>query len=92
MVSALILLVFIVIGQPVLEALGIDLASFQIAGGLVLLIIGLRMIFEEVRDASSQPVHPSGNVAIFPLAMPFIAGPGTIMAVVLLSDNNLYTV
>jgi multiple antibiotic resistance protein len=91
-ISAVILLAFIAIGQIVLEALGIDLASFRIAGGLVLLVIALRMVLEETRTTSGTDAPPRGNVAVFPLAMPFIAGPASIMAVVLLTDNNIYTV
>ena len=91
-ISAVILLAFIAIGQIVLEALGIDLASFRIAGGLVLLVIALRMVLEETRTTSGTDTQPRGNVAVFPLAMPFIAGPASIMAVVLLTDNNVYTV
>jgi multiple antibiotic resistance protein len=91
-ISAVILLAFIAVGQIVLEALGIDLASFRIAGGLVLLVIALRMVLEETRATSDTDAHPRANVAVFPLAMPFIAGPASIMAVVLLTDNNVYTV
>jgi multiple antibiotic resistance protein len=91
-ISAVILLAFIAIGQIVLEALGIDLASFRIAGGLVLLVIALRMVLEETRITSDTNTPPRGNVAVFPLAMPFIAGPASIMAVVLLTDNNVYTI
>jgi multiple antibiotic resistance protein len=91
-VAAAILLVFIAIGQIVLDALGIDLASFRIAGGLVLLIIALRMVLQEARAAVADDAAIDGNVAVFPLAMPFIAGPASIMAVVLLTDNNTYTV
>lgn len=88
----MILLVFIAIGQLVLEALGIDLASFRIAGGLVLLVIALRMVLAETETSSDTDAPLRGNVAVFPLAMPFIAGPASIMAVVLLTDNNVYTV
>jgi multiple antibiotic resistance protein len=91
-ISAVILLAFIAIGQIVLEALGIDLASFRIAGGLVLLVIALHMVLEETRINSDTDTPVRGNVAVFPLAMPFIAGPASIMAVVLLTDNNVYTV
>lgn len=92
-ISAVILLVFIAVGQIVLEALGIDLASFRIAGGLVLVIIALRMVLEETRTTSAaETAAIRGSVAVFPLAMPFIAGPASIMAVVLLTDNNVYTV
>jgi multiple antibiotic resistance protein len=91
-ISGVILLVFIAIGQIVLEALGIDLASFRIAGGLVLLVIALRMVLAETETSSDTDAPLRGNVAVFPLAMPFIAGPASIMAVVLLTDNNVYTV
>jgi multiple antibiotic resistance protein len=91
-ISAVILLAFIAIGQIVLEALGIDLASFRIAGGLVLLIIALRMVLEETSTTSDADAPLRANVVVFPLAMPFIAGPASIMAVVLLTDNNVYTV
>ena len=91
-ISAVILLAFIAIGQLVLEALGIDLASFRIAGGLVLLVIALRMVLEETRTTSDTDARRRANVVVFPLAMPFIAGPASIMAVVLLTDNNVYTV
>ena len=91
-ISAAILLAFIAIGQLMLEALGINLASFRVAGGLVLLVIALRMVLEETRTTSDTDTPLRGNVAVFPLAMPFIAGPASIMAVVLLTDNNVYTV
>jgi multiple antibiotic resistance protein len=90
-VAALILLFFIVIGQPLLNALDIDLSSFQIAGGLVLLLTALRMVLEEVRVVSIDTASLR-NVAIFPLGMPFLAGPAAIMAVILLTDTNVYTV
>ena len=91
LISTVILFVFIGIGQIVLEALGIDLASFRIAGGLVLLIIALRMVLQEAHDPRADSSAIYGNIAVFPLAMPFIAGPASIMAVVLLTDNNVYT-
>jgi multiple antibiotic resistance protein len=91
LISGFILFVFIGIGQVLLEALGINLASFRIAGGLVLLIIALRMVLEEARTPSAEGSAFRGNIAVFPVAMPFIAGPASIMAVVLLTDNNVYT-
>jgi multiple antibiotic resistance protein len=91
-ISAVILLSFIAIGQIVLEALGVDLASFRIAGGLVLLVTALRMVLEEARTTSNSDAPLRGNVVVFPLAMPFIAGPASIMAVVLLTDNNVHTI
>ena len=92
LISTVILFVFIEIGQIVLEALGINLPSFRIAGGLVLLIIALRMVLQEAHNPRADTSAIYGNIAVFPLATPFIAGPASIMAVVLLTDNNLYTV
>lgn len=91
-IATAILLVFIVLGQMLLEALGIELASFQLAGGLVLLIIALRMVLEATHAPTVEGLADVRNVAVFPLATPFIAGPATIMAVVLLTDNNVYTI
>ncbi len=92
LISTVILFVFIGIGQIVLEALGINLASFRIAGGLVLLIIALRMVLQEAHDPRADSSGNYGNIAVFPLAMTFIAGPASIMAVVLMTDNNVYSV
>src|SRR5205807_969009 len=73
LISTVILFVFIGIGQIVLEALGINLASFRIAGGLVLLIIALRMVLQEAHEPRADSSALYGNIAVFPLAMPFIA-------------------
>jgi multiple antibiotic resistance protein len=91
LISAAILFIFIGIGHIALEALGIDLDSFRIAGGLVLLIIALRMVLEEAQNRGAAGSAFHGNIAVFPLAMPFIAGPASIVAVVLLTDSNIYT-
>jgi multiple antibiotic resistance protein len=92
--AAGILIFFIVFGQILLEALGISLVSFRIAGGIVLFMFALTMIF-----GSSKPETANGdgamadqNVAIFPLAMPAIAGPGAMLAVVVLTDNHRFSI
>ena len=93
-VSAAILIAFIVLGQILFDNLGIEMHAFQIAGGLVLLLVSLRMIL----DADLEGVHVDErekrierDVSVFPIALPYIAGPGTIMAVVLQTDNDLYS-
>jgi multiple antibiotic resistance protein len=91
-VAAAILLGFIAVGQVLLGILGIELVSFQVAGGLVLLIIALRMVLEEVPPIPDSAVKARGNVAVFPLALPFIAGPVSILAAILLTDDDVYTV
>jgi multiple antibiotic resistance protein len=92
-ISAVILLAFIVVGQLLLEDLGIQLTSFQIAGGVILFIFGLRMIFETEQEQSSHsaPTESGFDPAVFPLAMPSIASPAAIMAVVVLTDNHRFS-
>ena len=87
-ISTVILLAFLVMGQLLLEALDISLPAFRTAGGILLLIVGLQMVLQEsgVHSASPDPAS-SVDLAVFPLAMPLIAGPGGIMSVVLLTDN-----
>jgi multiple antibiotic resistance protein len=94
-VAAVVILFFIVAGQVLLEALDVDLVSFQIAGGLVLFVFGLTMVLGKVGDPHVNegvaPQRPS-EVAVFPIGMPTIAGPGTLLAVVLLTDNHRFSV
>jgi multiple antibiotic resistance protein len=85
-----VLFAFIAVGQIVLDELKVELDAFQIATGLILLLMSLKMVLHE----GSEPHAESGrgrNVAVFPLAMPFIAGPKSVMSVVLLTDNNIYS-
>lgn len=93
-IATLILIAFIVLGQITLEALGIGIPAFSIAGGLVLLVISMRMIFESVEEPAGEEkgilggLGDSKDLAVFPLATPLIAGPGGIMVVVLLTNNS----
>jgi len=89
-VSFLIFLFFIVCGDLMLEALHIPMASFQMAGALILLLFGLQMTLGKVTEAAlAMPADASlSQRAIFPLAMPCIAGAGSIMTVMLLTDNH----
>jgi len=86
-ISTVVLLVFLVIGQPLLGALEIGLPAFQTAGGLLLLIVGLQMVLSDNGHEASTDPNASIDLAVFPLATPLIAGPGGIMTVVLLTDN-----
>lgn len=92
-VAAAILLVFALFGEPLLHGLGIELASFRIAGGIMLFLIALEMVFEkrtqrrEDRAANVTP-EEAEDVSIFPMAMPMIAGPGSIASVMLLMARN----
>jgi multiple antibiotic resistance protein len=93
LVATGILLAFLIAGEPMLNALGVTLDAFRIAGGLILLLIGLRMVFAEARGPASNPdaAKAPRDIAVFPLAMPFIAGSGAIMSIVLLTENDLHS-
>ncbi len=92
LIAAAVLLGFLVLGQFLLREMGITIHSFQIAGGLVLFKVSLTMIFSDHAGASGPLPGGRGNVAAFPLAMPFIAGPGALLAVVVLTDNDRFSV
>lgn len=94
LVSFAVLLVFIVGGQLLLEALHIPMSSFQLAGSLVLLLFGLKMVLGKVyEEVKRLPADASAmDRAVYPLAIPGIAGPGAILTVVMLTDNNVRSV
>ena len=80
-----------VIGQILLGGLGVQLVSLQIAGGIILFLFGLQMIFGTAGQASPQ-TEQDHDLAVFPLAVPSIASPGAIMAIIVLTDNHMYPV
>jgi multiple antibiotic resistance protein len=92
-ISFVVLLFFIAGGQFLLEALKIPMASFQLAGSLVLLLFGLKMVLGKVyEEVKAMPADASLlERAVYPLAIPGIAGAGAILTVVLLTDNNVRT-
>ena len=90
--SSVILLFFIVAGEIILTAMHIPLAAFQVAGGIVLFIFALTMIFGESKP--EQEIKMAATIretAVFPIAVPSIASPGAMLAAVLLTKNNVYT-
>nr|CAD6415123.1 MarC family protein [Rhizobium sp. Q54] len=88
-----ILAVFALFGASLLGSLGISMGAFRIAGGLLLFWISFEMVFErrqERKEKTSQAaitVDHLHNIAVFPLALPLIAGPGAISATVLLAGS-----
>ena len=94
LVAAAILLVFALFGEALLKGLGINLASFRIAGGIMLFLIALEMVFEkrterrEDRAAKVAATPEVEDVSNFPMAMPMIAGPGSIASVMLLMGRS----
>jgi multiple antibiotic resistance protein len=90
LIAAAILLLFALVGEDLLRALGIGLPSFRIAGGIMLFVIALDMVFEkrtQRREDRAQKIMETPeveDVSVFPMAMPMIAGPGSIATVMLL--------
>lgn len=92
-VAFLVLLFFIVIGQLILEGMDISLDAFQISGGVILFLFALTMIFGDGKPESEKHlISDYKHVTIFPVAIPSIASPGAIMAVVLMTDNQIYPI
>ena len=97
-VAWVILMFFALLGRPMLSALGIDLASFRIAGGIMLFFIALDMVFErrtqrrQERAQSIEATPEAEDISVFPMAIPMIAGPGSIASAMLLvsrADDTL---
>lgn len=91
--AAAILAVFAIAGAGILSVLGISLGAFRIAGGLLLFWIAFEMIFEKRHERQEKSAERAitkdhiSNVSVFPLAIPLIAGPGAISAVILLAGS-----
>lgn len=92
-IATFILLIFTLLGQPLLDQLGVTIPALQTAGGIILLIIALDMIFArptsafkltQMEDAEAQT---KDDIAVFPLATPLLAGPGAMSAGILLAAN-----
>ena len=101
LVSIGVLLFFLVLGQILIDALDISLLSFQVAGGIILFMFALTMIFGEAKQETdihsvdadaNKPARERPSPAIFPLAVPSLASPGAMLAIVLLTDNNKFSV
>jgi multiple antibiotic resistance protein len=84
-----ILMFFALLGRPMLQALGISLASFRVAGGIMLFMIALDRVFErrtqrrESRAQSIEGTPEAEDISVFPMAIPMIAGPGSIASAML---------
>ena len=92
-IAGVILLIFALFGQDLLGALHIELDSFRIAGGLMLFWIAFEMVFEkrtQRREERAEKVAATPeveDVSIFPMAIPMLAGPGAIAAIMLLMNE-----
>jgi len=91
--AAGVLLFFIVLGEIIINAIDIPLPTFQIAGGIVLFLFALTMIFGESKpEEELSHLDKKEDKAIFPLAMPSLASPGAILAAILLTENSKYSI
>ncbi len=91
-IALVILLFFILVGQEIMEGMHITLPAFQISGGVILFLFALTMIFGEGKpEEEKHMIKDYTHVTVFPIAIPSIASPGAIMAVVLLTDNHVYS-
>ena len=93
-ISFVILLFFSLLGQALLNGMGINISSFKIIGGLFLIFIAFEMVFEK-RDERRQNLADSAideisaiSLATFPLAIPLIAGPGAITITMLIAEKS----
>ena len=94
LVASVILVMFGAFGEKFLGAMGISLDAFRIAGGIMLFMIAIDMVFEKrterresrAEDVMANPAHE--DISIFPMAIPMIAGPGSIASVMLMSARS----
>ena len=89
--SAVILLAFVVLGQLFLNSIGIRLAAFELAGGIIFFLFGLQMVFGTGVAVADSKEETGRDVAVFPIAVPSIASPGSILAAVVLTDNRNFS-
>ncbi|MFT4184418.1 MAG: MarC family protein [Rhizobium sp.] len=93
LIAFFILAAFALFGASVLGVLGISIGAFRIAGGLLLFWIAFEMVFERRQDRKEKTTEVAitkdhiRNIAVFPLALPLIAGPGAISATILLAGS-----
>ena len=93
-IAGIILLIFALFGENLLAALHIELNAFRIAGGIMLFVIALDMVFEkrtQRREERAERVKATPeveDVSVFPMAMPMIAGPGSIATMMLLMSRS----
>lgn len=93
LIAWVILIIFGFVGEPILSSLGISLAAFRVGGGILLGITGLRMVLEhrqKNQKEKAEALNPNDleDIAVFPIATLFIAGPGAITAMMLTMNQH----
>lgn len=93
-IAALILVIFVFGGAELLRALGIGMPAFQIAGGILLFLVALDMVFvrqsgiRSTTEREQREAESKADISVFPLAFPLIAGPGALTTVLLMSAKH----
>ncbi|ATE63313.1 MarC family protein [Rhizorhabdus dicambivorans] len=98
-IATVLLFLFALVGEKLLDTLGISLDAFRIAGGIMLFLIALEMVFEkrterregradEISRKAAEERRPIEDISVFPMAIPMIAGPGSIATVMLLVSRS----
>ncbi|ARR53939.1 MarC family protein [Rhizorhabdus wittichii] len=99
LIATVLLFLFALVGEKLLDTLGISLDAFRIAGGIMLFLIALEMVFEkrterregradEISRKAAEERRPIEDISVFPMAIPMIAGPGSIATVMLLVSRS----
>ena len=87
-IAAIILLFFALLGSYILKYLNITFSAFTIAGGIILFIISLEMLFNKRQQRKEENINfQSENISVFPLAIPLLAGPAAITSVIVLVSD-----
>ena len=94
-IAFIIISLFWLFGSVILEIMGISMSSFKIIGGLFLIAIAFQMVFEQRNDRKQNTAENAleddsiQSVAIFPLSIPLIAGPGALTAALLMAEDRI---
>ena len=93
-IAFFITIIFAYLGKYLLDAIGVSLDSLKIAGGIILMFIAIDILFEKRKVRREKKVEAAldeknfDEIIVFPIAIPFIAGPSTLATIILLMGNN----
>jgi multiple antibiotic resistance protein len=90
LISFVVLVFFVIAGAFLLEQMGIPIRAFQISGGILLFLVALDMIRSRSLTDEPDTAQSDAALAVYPLAIPKIAGPGSMLTVVLLTDDDRF--